>query len=120
MQSIPERVSPIETDEGDFGPGMTLIARGDGQNWNRGAKGVICARRVAEMLPPLGPVTLYVVLFDTGLQSELTAIDLRRFFMVSLDIHPGFKGYEFRTTRELHVDFYAGRFGSIFRRKRSA
>jgi hypothetical protein len=107
-------------DEGDFGPGMTLIARGDGQIWVRGTKGLICARSVAEMLPPLGPVTLYVVLFETGLQSEMTAIDLRRFFMVSLDIHPSFKGYEFGTTRDLHVDYYAGRFDSIFRRKRSA
>lgn len=99
---------------------MALIARGEGQSWARGTKGLICARRIAEMLPPLGGVTLYVVLFETGLQAELTAIDLCRFFMISLDRHPGFEGYEFKSTRELHVDFHERRFSTVFRKKRSA
>lgn len=109
----------MNTDEGDFGAGMTLIARVEGQSWARGTKGLICARRVAEMLPSLGGVAVYVVLFETGLQAELTANDLRRVFMVSMAKHPSFTGYEFKGTRELHVDFYAGRFNLIFSKRRA-
>lgn len=121
MQPITACAPPHEApDDGAFAKGMTLIARVDGQSWVRGTRGVICARRVEEMLPPLGGVTLYVVLFETGLQSELTASDLSRFFMISLDPHPGVVSYVFKSTRDLHVDFHAGRFGAVFRRKRPA
>ena len=115
MQPIPDLGKLSEAaDESIFQTGMTLIARVGGQTWARGTRGVICARRVEEMLPSLGGVTLYVVLFDTGLQAELTALDLRRFFMVAMNPHPAVAGYEFKSTRDLHVDFHAGRFGSVF------
>lgn len=118
MQSIAARLSSsADTDEGDFGPGMTLVAHLNGPNWLRGTKGVICARRVAEMLPALGGVTMYVVLFETGLMSEMTVFELRRYFFVGLGRHPGFDGYVFKGTRDLFVDFRNGRFSSIFLRR---
>jgi hypothetical protein len=73
------------------------------------------------MLPPLGGVTLYITLFESGLQAALTALDLRRrFFMVSLDAHPAVAGYVFQCAHEVYVDFHAGRFGGVFCRKRPA
>jgi len=118
MQSITKHeVLDADHGEADFRPGMTVVARMEGHCWARGAKGLICARRTAELLPPLGDVALFVVMFETGLQTEMTAAALRRTFLVSMDIHSSFQGYEFKSTRDLHVDFYAGRFGAIFLRK---